>query len=101
ELWIRDYLSIYEEGHRLEGGVVAVRMATPSDRSFTSYGSAIGTVRSPPLPDGMDLPWQQALLDVLIEYPITSDASRFSIEPYLAHLGQSTTTVLRFLPADG
>src|SRR5438046_10709082 len=45
--------------------------------------------------------WKQALLDVLIEYPIVSAASRFSIDPALARLGVRTTTVLRFLPPNG
>jgi hypothetical protein len=41
------------------------------------------------------------MLDVLIEYPITSEHSRFSIKPALARLGVRTITVLRFLPAGG
>ncbi len=45
--------------------------------------------------------WSQGLLDVLFEYPIHSDQSRFSIEPRLARLGIRTLTVLRFLPPGG
>jgi hypothetical protein len=41
------------------------------------------------------------MLDVLLEYPIESDRSRFSIDPALAHLGMQTTSVLRFLPPGG
>jgi hypothetical protein len=41
------------------------------------------------------------MFDVLFEYPIASAHSRFSIDPALAHLGVRTTTVLRFLPAEG
>jgi hypothetical protein len=43
----------------------------------------------------------QALLDVLIRYPIQSEASDFSIEPDFARLGLRTTTVVRFLHPDG
>ena len=54
-----------------------------------------------PLPEATELVWQQGLLDVLLEYPIESDRSSFSIRPALARLGQQTTTVLRFLPPTG
>ncbi|MGH8166623.1 MAG: HupE/UreJ family protein, partial [Woeseiaceae bacterium] len=43
----------------------------------------------------------QALLDILIEAPISSDDSAFAIEPELARLGLQTVTVLKFLPPDG
>ena len=41
------------------------------------------------------------MLDVVLDYPIASDSSRFSIDPALARLGVRTTTVLRFLPISG
>ena len=41
------------------------------------------------------------MIDVVLEYRIVSDSSRFSIDPGLARLGVRTTTVLRFLPASG
>ena len=41
------------------------------------------------------------MLDVVLDYPIASDRSRFSIDPALARLGVRTTTVLRFVPPDG
>jgi hypothetical protein len=53
------------------------------------------------LPVSTEIIWQQALVDVLIEYSIESAASRFSVHPGLAHLGLTTRTVLRFLPAGG
>jgi hypothetical protein len=40
-------------------------------------------------------------MDVLLEYPIQSEASRFSIQPEFARLGLRVVTVLRFLPSDG
>ncbi|HEX5765556.1 MAG TPA: HupE/UreJ family protein, partial [Woeseiaceae bacterium] len=43
----------------------------------------------------------QALLDILIEVPIQSADSRFSVTPELARLGMQTTTVLQFVPPDG
>lgn len=101
-LWIASSVELYEGDGRLGGGeIVATRVSLPSDRSFASYGEALAHVTGPPLAAATELIWQQALLDVLIEYPIASDQSRFSIRPALAHLGLRTTTVLRFLPPGG
>jgi hypothetical protein len=58
-------------------------------------------VTGPALPPDTTLYWNQALLDVLFEYPISSDRSRFSMHPGLARLGLRVVTVLRFLPPDG
>jgi HupE / UreJ protein len=41
------------------------------------------------------------MLDVLFDYPIQLEQSRFSIHPALARLGLRVVTVLRFLPAGG
>ena len=102
KLWIADYIEIYEEGTRLaEPRIVATRISLPSDRSFTSYDSALAHLSAGPLPTTTDLPWAQAMLDVQLEYPIQSATARFSLRPRLAHLGIRTTTVLRFIPPDG
>jgi hypothetical protein len=78
-----------------------VRVALPSDRSFQTFEQAYASVRGPPLPDDTQLVWTQALLDVLIEAPIVSADSRFSINPELARLGMRTVTVLQFVPPEG
>lgn len=101
-LWIADYVELHEGGRRLgDEEVVAARVSLPSDRSFSRWEDALAHVRGPPLAAGTDLVLEQALLDVLIEVPIVSDRSRFSIAPALAHLGLRTSTVLRFLPPGG
>jgi HupE / UreJ protein len=41
------------------------------------------------------------MLDVLVEYPIRSDRSAFSIHPRVDRFGERVSTVLRFLPPDG
>lgn len=100
-VWLAGYLSLYEGDARLrDARIVAARVSLPSDRSFVSYDSALAHVAAP-LDSSVDLYWKQALLDVLIEYPISSPQSRFSIDPALAQLGIRTTTVLRFLPPNG
>lgn len=99
KLWIADYLKLYEDGRPLSAsGTVRTQLSLPSERSFTSYDVAVAHVTGVPLPASTELRWTQAMLDVIIEYPITNDQAHFTIEPGLAHLGVRTTTVLRFLP---
>ncbi len=101
-LWISDYVDVYEGDRQLPPPrVVSVRAALQSDRSFASYDEALAHLNAPPLAADMEFFWSQGLLDILFEYPIHSDQSRFSINPRLARLGLRTLTVLRFLPPGG
>ncbi|MGH7477161.1 MAG: HupE/UreJ family protein [Longimicrobiales bacterium] len=101
-LWIAGSVELFAGGRTLgEPRVVAARASLPSDRSFGSYESALAHLHGPPLPADLELPWQQALLDVLLEVPITGDAAELAIRPTFAHLGLSTTTVLRVRTRDG
>jgi HupE/UreJ protein len=101
-LWIGDFLDVYENDVPLpKPQVAAVRASLQSDRSFTSYDEALAHVTGPPLPPETEFVWAQGLLDVLFEYPIQSDRSKFSINPRLARLGIRTLTVVRFLPPGG
>jgi hypothetical protein len=101
-IWIAEAIQLYTDDKPLDVyRIAAVRVSLPSDRSFEGYESALAHVGGAPLPPATELAWQQAMLDVVLEYPIASDRARFSIEPYLARLGVRTTTVLRFLPPGG
>jgi hypothetical protein len=98
-LWISDYLDLYENDAPLpRPRVVSVRAALQSDKSFASYGEALAHLGAPGLPTSTEFFWSQGLLDVLFEYPVASERSRFSINPRLARLGIRTLTVVRFLP---
>jgi hypothetical protein len=102
ELWIRNFVTIYEGGQSLGlPEIAATRIAVPGDGAFRSYETALANVLSEPLPDGTDLPLQQAMFDVLLEWPITNPTSDFSIDAGWGQLGIRTITVLRFLPAGG
>jgi len=93
-LWISDYFDVYENGEALAAPqVVSVRAALQSDKSFASYDEAIAHLTGPGLPEQTEFFWSQGLLDVLFEYPIRSDQSRFSVQPRLARLGIRTLTV--------
>jgi hypothetical protein len=102
EQWISNFTEIDEADRRLpKPEIVDVRVSLESDRSFASYEHALAHVTGPRLPDNIDLYWDQAMLDILMDYPIQSDRSQFSIHPGYERLGLRVVTVLRFLPANG
>jgi hypothetical protein len=99
EIWLANFVTLYEDDEPLATWeIVATRIASPSDRSFTDFDSALALIGSQPLPNARELYREQALLDVHIRYRIGSATARFAIEPEFARLGMRTTTVLRFLP---
>ncbi|HEX4682036.1 MAG TPA: HupE/UreJ family protein [Gemmatimonadaceae bacterium] len=105
-LWLTNDFAMFENDAPLrEPTIVATKISLPSDRSFERYDAALAHAIGPDrLPREVDLQWRQAMLDVVLEYPITAaqfERSRFSVRPTLARLGVRTTTVLRYLPPDG
>ena len=101
-LWISDFVKLYENDTQLRNPTVAAtRVSLPSDKSFETFEQALAHVKGPPLSDDTQVFWNQTMLDVLFEYPIQSDRSRFSIHPGLERLGLRVVTVLRFLPPGG
>jgi hypothetical protein len=110
-VWVARNVRIYEEtavgGGRSEDRqlpeprIAAVMASLPSDLSFRAYDTALAHVTGPRLGDEVEIYWEQAMLDVLLEYPIASDRSRFAIEPGLRRLGLRVTIALRLLAPDG
>jgi HupE/UreJ protein len=101
-VWIADAIEIHENDTRLPNPqILDVRASLPSDKSFASYDEAYTHVTGPSLSNDAQVYWNQVMLDVLFEYPIHSDRSRFSIHPGLARLGLQVIIALRFLPPDG
>ena len=101
-IWIAGYVALYEESALLPAPTVTgARISLPSDPSFADYDRALAHISAPPLGAGIDLILEQAMLDVVLETPIRSADSRFSIDPAWAHLGIRTTTVLRFVTSEG
>ncbi len=102
ELWIANGVRVWEDGQPVGRPVMsAVQVSLPSDRSFDTWEQALAHVTGAPLPADTQLLWTQAQLDVLLEFPVRSDASRFAIETDFARLGLRTRSVVRFLPPDG
>ncbi|MCX6627205.1 MAG: HupE/UreJ family protein, partial [Candidatus Solibacter sp.] len=102
KVWIADFVEIQEGGTRLANPwIAATQVSLESDRSFASFEAALGHVTGPKLSSSSHVVWNQVLLDVLLEYPIQSDRSRFSIRPGLDRLAARVVTVLRFIPPGG
>ena len=81
KIYLTDNLAVTENNTPLPAPrVVQARISLPSDKSFASYAEALARVEGPPLDPGLELYWNQQLLDVLLEYPIQSDRSEFAIE---------------------
>jgi hypothetical protein len=101
-VWLVRAVEMYEGDSRLaEPRLMAVRASLESDKSFASYESALANITGSRLPDSTQVPWDQAMLDAWLEYPIHSDRSEFSIRPGVERLGLRVVTVLRFLPPGG
>jgi HupE/UreJ protein len=101
-LWISDFVDVYENDARLpKPRVVETRLSLESDPSFASYDQALAHVAGPRLTNQTAIFWDQLMLDVLFEYPIESDRSRFSIHPALDRLASRVVIALRFLPPGG
>jgi hypothetical protein len=101
-VWIAQNVEMYEEDTRLPGAqLVAVRASLPSDQSFQTYERALAHFNDPPLPNDVEMPWQQGMLDALLEYPITSETSRFAVAPQLHRLGTRVTIALRLVTPAG
>jgi HupE / UreJ protein len=101
-IWIAGPIEIRESGKRLAKPRIAqTRVSLESDRSFTFYDEALAHVTGAPLPHDTEVPSVQAMLDVLLDYPIESERSDFSVRPGFERLGLRVLTVLRFVPPEG
>jgi len=101
-VWLVRAVEMYEGDSRLaEPRLMAVRASLESDKSFASFESARANITGPRLPESTQVPWDQAMLDAWLEYPIHSERSEFSIRPGDERLGLRVITVLRFLPPNG
>ena len=101
-VWMGQEVQLFENGTRLATPTIsAIKISLPSNPDFETYEGALAHVQGELLPVGTQLVWQQAMLDVLFDYPIESDQSEFSIRPTLERMGLRVITVLRFLPPGG
>ena len=96
--WITRRIDLYEGERRLtDPRLVSARLSQPSDVSFASYDSALRHLLQAPLPASAEVVARQALVDVLLEYTIDVDRSRFAVDPRFGMAGLRTETTVRFL----
>ncbi|HYA17026.1 MAG TPA: HupE/UreJ family protein [Bryobacteraceae bacterium] len=101
-VWVADLLSIHEGDTLLpRPRVVKTMISRDSDISFNTYADALAHINGPPLPDNALVMWDRSMLDVLLEAPIRSDQSDFSLVPRFGRLGVLVTNYIEFLPARG
>lgn len=92
-----DEVIFYEDGRRLALVAGTARISLPSDRSFRSFDRAAAHIRAPSLDPSTDLYWNQGYFDAHLEYPITSEASSFSMESFIgAGLSDRLTVTASF-----
>src|SRR5215212_8738106 len=102
KLWLFDNIDVYENDERLASPtIVQARVSLPSDRSFETYEHALAQLEGPRLPDTLELYWSHGYLDVMLDYPIRSERSDFSIRPRFARLGLQVAIALKFVSAEG
>ena len=101
-VWLANDIEVYEEGVRLPTPVIAAtRLSLPSDTAFRTYETALDHVTGSRLDPSTEIVWQQLMLDTVLEFPIRSDQSEFSVRPGTYRLGLRVLTVMRFMLADG
>lgn len=101
-LWLGDNLTVTENGAPLPYPTVgAVRASLRNDGAFDVYERALAQTTGAALPSDSRLVKNEGMIDVLFEYPISSETSHFSLYPRFVRLGIQTTTLVRFLPPVG
>jgi mono/diheme cytochrome c family protein len=102
QLWIADALTLRDGATTLSAPrVMAVRVALPSDRAFSTYGGALAALANMPPVDVRSIPHGQLRLEVQLEVPVGARVRDLVIVPAWANLGVTTTTVLTLVNADG
>ena len=102
EVALLDSLDVYEDDRVLpKPRIASVRMSLESDPSFYDYDTALAHVLGPTLPASETLYWEQGMLDVLLEYPIRSERSYFSLHAGFNRLALHEVTTVQFLAPSG
>lgn len=102
QVWIRDFIEVYENGERLpRPDFVAARATLATDRPFETFDEALAAIEGAPLDPAIDLTWEQGFVEVAYRYPIVSEHSRFAIDPGLTRLGVHVNVLVRMVFADG
>jgi hypothetical protein len=106
-VYFSDTLRVFADGEDLGApSPRALRVSLPSDTSFVDFDSALGHVTAAPPGNGVDLFWNQASFDALLEYELPPGrraidaATQLSLRTGNDRLASQTLTVLHYLPVD-
>jgi hypothetical protein len=100
--WMASRVDIFEEDRQLGSPrIAAVRLSLPSDTSFDSYEHALGHVTGAALSSEVEIATSQAIVDVMLEYPIAAADSRLSVSTRFETAALRSVTVLRFTAEGG
>ncbi|MEQ1884253.1 MAG: HupE/UreJ family protein [Bryobacteraceae bacterium] len=100
--WLADFLDVYENDRKLpQPNILAAITSLESDKSFASYDDAAAHVNGSRLTNETTVVWNQTMLDVMFEYRIESEQSKFSLHPGFERLALRVVTALRFVLPDG
>ena len=95
--WIAPFVRILEDGSPLPmPRVAATQVSLPSDRSLESLDRALLHVAGQKPANAENLVWDQVMFDVLLEYPVRSADSDFSVRLGLVHLAARVVTALTY-----
>lgn len=101
-LWVIDSLTLRERGRPVPPSDVALRIALPGDRAFTSYATATTHFAAPPLAAATRIFWRQAMLDVRLVYTLQAQpgAGDLTLDAAFRQLGATTRAELLFIGPD-
>jgi hypothetical protein len=101
-LWIGDNLEVWADGRRLTAlELDRVRISLPSDRSFAAWETANAHLDGERLPDTLEIPWKQAVLDARFVAPLANEDVELAIRPRFERLGLRVRTALTFVTPGG
>lgn len=102
QVQIAGLLDVFEGTHELAAPTVAAtHISLESDRSLDTFETALANIRQPSMPNSANLVWNQVFLDALLEYPVQSDRSHFSVRLRFNRLAARVFTDLRFIDPEG
>jgi hypothetical protein len=102
-LWIVDSIVLFERNRPVSAQQVSVRLALPGDRSMVSAERARAGFAVPAVDPDTRIYWRQALLDVMIRYPLSApvDTGALTLDVAMQHLGARTRVEMRLVGGDG
>ena len=71
------------------------RASLESERVYQSWAQARAHVGSAPLPDTVQVPWDQVMVDALLSWPVAAPATALALEPRIERFGLKVQMALQ------